>query len=102
MPPERQAWCDTTSDVGRFMLAIMAGIAEFERSMSASAAMTGSNVKANGTKFGRPSALDAGERRKIADRYSADETLAELARDYGLGKQRSGAFYSENNFRTGE
>ena len=92
MPPERQAWCDTTSDVGRFMLAIMAGIAEFERSMSASAAMTGSNVKAKGTKFGRPSALDAGERRKIADRYSADETLAGWPWTTGLGKQPSGAF----------
>jgi hypothetical protein len=32
--------------------------------------------------FGRKPVLDAGERRKIADRYAAGETIAELARDY--------------------
>ena len=29
--------------------------------------------------------LDAGQRRKIAERYAAGETMAELARDYGCG-----------------
>jgi DNA invertase Pin-like site-specific DNA recombinase len=28
-----EAWCDTTTDVGRLMLTIMGGIAEFERSL---------------------------------------------------------------------
>ena len=28
-----ESWCDTTTDVGRLMMAIMAGIAEFERSL---------------------------------------------------------------------
>jgi hypothetical protein len=39
-----------------------------------------------GKKFGRPSALDAGQKRKIADRYAAGETMAELAREYEVGE----------------
>ncbi len=39
-----------------------------------------------GTKFGRPLALDASQRRKIAERYSAGETMAELAQDYDCGE----------------
>jgi uncharacterized protein (DUF433 family) len=30
--------------------------------------------------------LDAGQRRKVAERYAAGETMAELARDYGCGE----------------
>ena len=43
-------------------------------------------AKAEGTKFGRTSVLDASQRRKIAERYAAGETMAELARDYGCGE----------------
>jgi hypothetical protein len=32
--------------------------------------------------FGRPAALDAGQRRRIAERYAAGETMAKLAREY--------------------
>ena len=39
-----------------------------------------------GKKFGRPSALDAGQRREIADRYADGETMAELAREYEVGE----------------
>jgi DNA invertase Pin-like site-specific DNA recombinase len=39
-----------------------------------------------GKKFGRPSALDAGQRRKIADCYANGETMAELAREYEVGE----------------
>jgi DNA invertase Pin-like site-specific DNA recombinase len=43
-------------------------------------------AKAKGTKFGRPTALDAGQRRKIAERYANGETMAELAREYECGE----------------
>ncbi len=82
-----EAWCDTTSDVGRLMTAIMAGIAEFERSLIRRRCDDGiKRAKAKGTKFGRPFALDAGQRRKIADRYAAGETMAELAKEYEVGE----------------
>jgi len=43
-------------------------------------------ARAKGKKFGRPSALDAGQKRKIADRYADGETMAELAREYEVGE----------------
>jgi DNA invertase Pin-like site-specific DNA recombinase len=81
------SWCDTTSDVGRLLLAIMGGIAEFERSLIRQRCQAGiERAKAKGTQFGRPNVLDNGQRRKIAERYAAGETMAELAREYECGE----------------
>jgi DNA invertase Pin-like site-specific DNA recombinase len=79
-------WCDTTNEMGRFMLTVMSGIAELERDLIRKRCQAGiERAKAKGTKFGRPSALDASQRRKIAERYAAGETMAELAREYECG-----------------
>jgi DNA invertase Pin-like site-specific DNA recombinase len=43
-------------------------------------------AKRKGTKFGRPAALDPSQRRRIAERYAAGETMAELAREYDCGE----------------
>ena len=73
-PPPR--WAASCS---RFM----SGIAELERDLIRKRCQAGiERAKAKGTKFGRPSALDASQRRKIAERYAAGETMAELAREY--------------------
>jgi DNA invertase Pin-like site-specific DNA recombinase len=80
-------WCDTTSDVGRLVLAIMGGIAEFERELIRKRCQAGiERAKAKGTKFGRSSVLDTSQRKRIAERYAAGETMAELARDYDCGE----------------
>ena len=80
------SWCDTTNEMGRFMLTVMSGIAELERDLIRKRCQAGiERAKAKGTKFGRPSALDASQRRKIAERYAAGETMAELAREYECG-----------------
>ena len=51
-----ESWCDTTSEVGRLMLTIMGGIAEFERGLIRKRCDEGiASAKAKGTKFGRPS-----------------------------------------------
>jgi DNA invertase Pin-like site-specific DNA recombinase len=82
-----EGWCDTTTEVGRLVIAIMAGIAEFERELIRKRCQAGiDRAKARGKKFGRPSALDAGQRKKIAERYAAGETMAELAREYECGE----------------
>jgi DNA invertase Pin-like site-specific DNA recombinase len=82
-----EAWCDTTTDVGRLMMTIMGGIAEFERGLIRKRCEEGiERAKRKGTKFGRPSALDASQRRRIAERYTAGETMAELAREYECGE----------------
>jgi DNA invertase Pin-like site-specific DNA recombinase len=81
------AWCDTTSDVGRLVLAIMGGIAEFERSLIRRRCQEGiDRARARGKLFGRKPKLDAGQRKKIAERYAKGETMAELARDYDVGE----------------
>ncbi len=81
-----EGWCDTTTSVGRLVISIMAGIAEFERELIRKRCQDGiDRAKAKGTKFGRPLALDAGERKKLAERYAAGETMAELAKEYEVG-----------------
>lgn len=80
-------WCDTTSDVGQLVVTIMSGIAEFERKLIVSRTEAGiAKAKKQGKKFGRPSALDVGQKRKIAERYAAGETMAALAADYEVGE----------------
>ena len=82
-----EGWCDTTTEVGRLMMTIMGGIAEFERGLIRKRCEEGiAKAKTKGTKFGRPSALDVGQRRHIAERYAAGETMAELAREYECGE----------------
>jgi DNA invertase Pin-like site-specific DNA recombinase len=81
-----EAWCDTTTEVGRLMLTIMGGIAEFERSLIRSRTDAGiERAKKQGKKFGRPERLDASQKRVIADRYSQGATIPELADEYKVG-----------------
>jgi DNA invertase Pin-like site-specific DNA recombinase len=81
------SWCDTTTDVGRLVLAIMGGIAEFERELIRKRCQAGiDRAKAQGKQFGRKPVLDNGQRRKIAERYAAGETMRELALDYACGE----------------
>ena len=82
-----EAWCDTTTDVGRLMLTIMGGIAEFERGLIRKRCDEGiARAKRKGTKFGRPEVLEPSQKRMIADRHAAGETMAELAREYEVGE----------------
>jgi DNA invertase Pin-like site-specific DNA recombinase len=82
-----EPWCDTTSDIGKLVVTIMSGINEFERSLILSRTEAGiAKARANGKKFGRPSALDVTQKRKIAERYAAGETMAALAMDYDVGE----------------
>jgi DNA invertase Pin-like site-specific DNA recombinase len=82
-----ETWCDTTTDVGRLVIAIMAGIGEFERSLIRARCDAGiARAKAKGVQFGRKAKLDASQRRRLAERYAAGETMAELARDYDVSE----------------
>jgi DNA invertase Pin-like site-specific DNA recombinase len=79
-------WLDTTTPHGELILTIMGGIAEFERKLIRSRCDEGiQRAKARGVLFGRKPVLDAGERRKIAERHAAGETMAKLAKDYQVG-----------------
>ena len=81
-----ETWCDTTTDIGRLMLTIMGAIAEFERSLIRSRTDAGiERAKRQGKKFGRPNALDDGQKQVIADRYGKGATIPDLAEEYGVG-----------------
>jgi DNA invertase Pin-like site-specific DNA recombinase len=68
-------------------MTIMGGIAEFERSLIRKRCEEGiERTRRKGTRFGRPTALDAGQRRRIAELYAAGETMAQLAREYECGE----------------
>jgi DNA invertase Pin-like site-specific DNA recombinase len=83
-----ETWCDTTTPAGKLMITIISGIAEFERGLIQSRCEEGiRKARDNGKKFGRPSALDAGQKRKIAERYAVGETsMAALAIEYNVGE----------------
>jgi len=82
-----EAWCDTTTDVGRLLMTIMGGISEFERSLIRQRCEEGiQRARRKGTKFGRPAALDPSQRRRVAERYAGGETLSELAKEYSCGE----------------
>ena len=60
-----EGWCDTTSKFGRLMMTIMGGINEFERELIRERCEDGiERAKQKGTKFGRPTVLDLGQRRR--------------------------------------
>ena len=81
-----ESWCDTTTDVGKLMLTIMGGIAEFERSLIRKRTDEGiERARKLGRKFGRKSALDDGEKRVIAELYAKGKTMPELAAEYEVG-----------------
>jgi DNA invertase Pin-like site-specific DNA recombinase len=80
-------WADTTTPHGKLMLTILAGLAEFERSLIRSRMEAGIvRARALGMTFGRPVRLNAKQKRMIAERYAAGETMAELAREFGVGE----------------
>jgi DNA invertase Pin-like site-specific DNA recombinase len=82
-----EAWCDTTTPAGKLLLTVLGGIAEFERSLIMARTEAGiAKAREQGKKFGRPSALDVGQKRKIAERYAAGATMAELAAEYEVGE----------------
>jgi DNA invertase Pin-like site-specific DNA recombinase len=82
-----EAWCDTTTPVGRLMITIMSGIAEFERGLIRARTEEGiERARAKGTKFGRKRALSPEQRRAAAERHARGETLAELGEVYGVSE----------------
>ena len=79
-------WLDTTSPHGELIFTIMGAMAQFERALIRQRCEEGiKRAKAQGKQFGRPAALDAGQRRKIAERHANGESMAVLAREYEVG-----------------
>jgi DNA invertase Pin-like site-specific DNA recombinase len=82
----RETWADTTTPVGRLMVTIIGGIAEFERELIR--VRTGDGIrraKAAGVHMGRPSKLTKHQQQEVLARLArGEETLVEIARTYNV------------------
>lgn len=77
---------DTATPIGRLMLQVLGAVAEFERSLIRERSMAGqAAARARGVQMGRPSALDAADRRAVAQLWeSGHYTLRGVAHVFGV------------------
>ena len=76
---------DTTSPHGKLILAVLAALAEFERSMILARTSEGrTRAKARGVRFGRKPKLSAFQASEALARREAGEALTDIGRSYGV------------------
>ena len=76
---------DTTSPHGKLILAVLAALAEFERSMILARTSEGRNrAKARGVRFGRKPKLSQFQVSEALARREAGGALADIGRSYGV------------------
>jgi DNA invertase Pin-like site-specific DNA recombinase len=86
-----EGWCDTTTSVGRLIIAIMAGIAQFERELIRQRCDEGlERARANGVKFGRKPKLSAFQIDEAKRRLEAGESQSDVGRLFGVSHQTIG------------
>jgi DNA invertase Pin-like site-specific DNA recombinase len=79
------AWADTTTSHGRLMLAVLGGLAEFERDLIRSRTGEGrARAKARGVKMGRKPKLTPHQRAEVIRRKESGEPVREIARSYNV------------------
>jgi DNA invertase Pin-like site-specific DNA recombinase len=80
------AWADTTTPHGRLMLAVLGGLAEFERGLIRTRTGEGrARAKARGQSLGRKPKLTPHQQREaICRRDEHGETVREIARSYNV------------------
>jgi DNA invertase Pin-like site-specific DNA recombinase len=79
------AWADTTTPHGRLMLTVLGGLAEFERELIRARTGEGrARAVARGVKLGRSPKLTSHQKREALARREAGETLADIARTFGV------------------
>ena len=76
---------DTCSAHGKLILAVLAALAEFERSMILARTSEGrTRAKARGVRFGRKPKLSAFQASEALARREAGEALTDIGRSYGV------------------
>jgi DNA invertase Pin-like site-specific DNA recombinase len=78
-------WADTSTPHGRLMLAVIGGLAEFERSLIRARTSEGrERAMREGVKFGRKPKLTNHQRREAIARRDSGETMASIAKSYNV------------------
>jgi DNA invertase Pin-like site-specific DNA recombinase len=82
-----EAAIDTTSPSGKLLLAILASISEFEKTLILARTEEGrKRALARGVKFGRKPKLTEFQRQELLGRLAAGESQCELARSYNVSQ----------------
>jgi DNA invertase Pin-like site-specific DNA recombinase len=78
-------WADTTTPHGRLMVTVLAGLAEFERSLILARTGEGrTRAQARGVRFGRKPKLTAHQAAEALKRRQAGEALADIGRSFNV------------------
>jgi hypothetical protein len=78
-------WADTTTPHARLMVTILAGLAEFERSLMLARTGEGrTRAVARGVRSGRKPKLTARQTQEALARKAAGESLTDIARSYNV------------------
>lgn len=78
-------WADATTPHGRLVLAVLGGMAEFERDLIKARTDDGRRrAMERGVKFGRKPKLTAHQRQVVAERLKQDHRVTDIARDMGV------------------
>ena len=81
------AWADTTSPHGRLLLAILAGLAEYERELIKVRTGEGrARAKARGVRFGAPTKLTPYQRQEAIERLDRGDAPSDVAQSYGVSR----------------
>ena len=95
-------WADTTTPRGKLMVTVLAGLAEFERSLILARTGEGrARAKAKGVKFGRPSSLSPHQRKEAMQRLAEGAVQADLARSYGVSQATISRLAAPSPFEVG-
>jgi DNA invertase Pin-like site-specific DNA recombinase len=79
------AWADTTTSHGRLMLAVLGGLAEFERDLIRARTAEGRDrAKARGVRLGRRPKLNLHQQREAIKRRESGEPIRDIARSYNV------------------
>jgi DNA invertase Pin-like site-specific DNA recombinase len=79
------AWADTTTPVGKLMLTVLGGLAEYERHLILARTSEGrQRAQQRGVRFGRKPKLTLHQQQEALARRAAGEALVDIARSYAV------------------
>lgn len=79
---------DLTSPAGKMTMGVIATVAEFERDLLIERTQSGlARAKSQGKRLGRPQSLSEAAAKSVVARLTQGETVAALAREYGISRQ---------------
>ena len=80
-----EPWADTSTSTGRLMIAVLGGLADVERDLIRTRTGEGrARAKLRGQHMGRPPKMTAAQKQEARRRRKDGESVADLARSYGV------------------